>query len=227
MTIFVPNCGEKEMLESILKSQALRLGLYKTIISEDGALTFDSITGLDVEGGYAVKDLGNDVVRDAPAAGKWFLTTNASGKAEAQYGLTAGPQEWTFTDVNVANVETAYGIYMWTLTLAFTSGGTTEIKVGDTIGNLASNPTATAVVTQVILTGGTWAGGDAAGTLRLKTQVGTFASGSIYVGASEIATIAGDTTKVLFYIERFTAGQLIDMVGQKISYLPKVTLTTA
>lgn len=227
MSIYVVNGGEKEMLESILASEALRLGLYKAPLSNDGALTFESVQGLDVEGGYAVKDLVNAVVRDAAAASKWYLSTNASGKAEAQYGLTAGPEEWTFTADNVANVETAYGIYMWTLELAFTSGGTTEIKVGDTIGNATPTPTATAIVTQVILTSGSWAGGNAAGTLKVKTQVGTFASGSIYVGASDVATIAADTTKVLMWIEPFTSGQLIDTVGQKISYLPKITLSTA
>ena len=80
-------------------------------------------------------------------------------------------------------------------TLAYTSGGTTEIVAGDLIVGATSGATAT--VLSVTLTSGTWAGGDAAGTLRLKGQVGTFQSENVKVAAgTDEATIAGNSTAV-------------------------------
>lgn len=64
--------------------------------------------------------------------------------------------------------------------IAFTSGGTDEIKAGDKIHGNTSD--ATAVVQQVILDTGTWAGGDAAGWLILRpgTHSGTFQAETAY-----------------------------------------------
>jgi hypothetical protein len=71
-------------------------------------------------------------------------------------------------------------------TLAFTSGGTTEVKVGDVICQTGINAIGTS-----------WAAGTAAGTFTVKSQVGTFAAGAIYVGAgSDEATIAGNSVVV-------------------------------
>ncbi len=58
--------------------------------------------------------------------------------------------------------------------VAFTSGGTTEIKAGDTLHDNETD--ATALVKQVIVDSGTWAGGNAAGWFILDptTQVGLF-----------------------------------------------------
>jgi hypothetical protein len=69
-------------------------------------------------------------------------------------------------------------------TMAFTSGGTNEIKAGHTIVGATSG--ATARVRQVLADTGTWAGGDAAGTLILDadTVSGTFTSESIYYQGS-------------------------------------------
>jgi hypothetical protein len=76
--------------------------------------------------------------------------------------------------------------------LAFTSGGTTAIAVGNTITGATGG--ATAVVMSVEVTSGTWAGGDAAGELIIMTQVGTFESENLNVGASSnLATIAADS----------------------------------
>ena len=80
-------------------------------------------------------------------------------------------------------------------TLAFTSGGTTEVVVGDVICQSAGTIYATVKAISSIT--GTWAGGNAAGTFTLKNQVGTFASGAVYVGAgSDEATVAGNSTAV-------------------------------
>lgn len=58
------------------------------------------------------------------------------------------------------------------LLVAFTSGGTHEVIVGDTITGSTSG--ATAKVMSITLSSGTYAGGDAAGTLYLRDVTGTF-----------------------------------------------------
>lgn len=79
--------------------------------------------------------------------------------------------------------------------VAFTSGGTTAIAEQDTITGATSSATAT--VERVILTSGTWAGGDAAGRLILSGQTGTFQSENLDTGSgSNLATIGGDSVAI-------------------------------
>ena len=228
MAIYVPNVGEKEMLLDFLQHQAIRLGLYKASVTADGNTVFSTMTELDAEsGGYATKDLVNALSLTALTASKWYVYTNASGKAEATYDAASTPQEWVFNAADIANGDTAYGIFMWTLTIAFTSGGTTELKVGDTITSVAASETA--ICTSVRLTSGTWAGGDAAGVLCLKTQSGVFQAGAINNtgGADDFGTIAGDTDKKLLAVEAFSTAQAVEDIGQKIQYTPVITFATA
>ncbi len=76
-------------------------------------------------------------------------------------------------------------------TLDFTSGGTYEIEVGDAITGATSG--ATAHVAGVSVATGSWAGGDAAGTLTLRRVTGTFQAENLNVGANtNVATIAGE-----------------------------------
>jgi hypothetical protein len=65
------------------------------------------------------------------------------------------------------------------LAFAFTSGGTTEIVAG----NLCTGATSGSqfYVSAVLLSSGTWAGGDAAGFFITEEQTGTIASENIYV----------------------------------------------
>lgn len=63
--------------------------------------------------------------------------------------------------------------------IPFSGGGTTEVEVGDTIKGATS--AATAVVQQVLLSSGTWAGGDAAGFFIVNSVTGTFQSENVYV----------------------------------------------
>lgn len=79
--------------------------------------------------------------------------------------------------------------------LAYTSGGTYEIIAGNVITGATSSVTAT--VFGVQLASGTWAGGDAVGTLwLLNDQSGAFQSENLNVGAnSNVATIAADSAK--------------------------------
>jgi hypothetical protein len=77
--------------------------------------------------------------------------------------------------------------------LAYTSGGTYEVVAGNTITGATS--AATAVVQTVELDSGTWAGGNAVGSLWVNTQVGTFEAENLNVGAnSNVATIASNST---------------------------------
>lgn len=79
--------------------------------------------------------------------------------------------------------------------LSFTSGGTYEIAEGNTITGATSG--ATAAITRVVLTSGTWAGGDAAGKVVFASQTGTFQSENLNVGANtNVATIAGDSSAI-------------------------------
>lgn len=79
--------------------------------------------------------------------------------------------------------------------IAFTTGST-EIEEDDVVEGATGGATAT--VKRVILESGTWAGGDAAGTLILYSQVGNFQSENLDVqgGGSSVATIGGDSTAV-------------------------------
>lgn len=68
-----------------------------------------------------------------------------------------------------------------TWVVPFSSGGTTEITAGSTIKGATSN--ATAIVKQVLLYSGSWAGGDAAGFFELVegSLSGTFGSEAVYI----------------------------------------------
>lgn len=80
--------------------------------------------------------------------------------------------------------------------IPFSSGGTTEIAPGDTITGATSG--ATAIVDQVLLYSGTWAGGDAAGFIIAKHDDinGTFGSENVYVSSDTTAGINDATVTV-------------------------------
>jgi len=73
--------------------------------------------------------------------------------------------------------------------VAFTLGAS-EISAGDTITGKVSAKTA--IVDYVDVTGGTWVGGDAAGTIYVHTLSGVFQNEIVTVGGVDSATIAGD-----------------------------------
>ena len=109
--------------------------------------------------------------------------------------ITAGAQGFKTSPTIAAGDAKFYSDQLISTTLtsktrAFTSGGTYEVKKGDTITGATS--TATAVVIGVRLTSGTWAGGDAAGILFVEQDSGTFQSENLDVGANtDVATIGG------------------------------------
>lgn len=76
--------------------------------------------------------------------------------------------------------------------IAFTSGGTTEIAVGNTITGDTSG--ATALVTTVTVDSGSWAAGDAAGSFIIRNQSGSFQAENLNVGAStNLATVTSNS----------------------------------
>lgn len=120
---------------------------------------------------------------------------------------------WRFNDVvyafrdNAAVGATACVMYKSTAsgwstvamneTLTFNTG-TNEILVGDTITGVTSS--ATAVITHVLITSGSWSGNDAAGLIYYNpsTLSGTFQSETIKVGSTNSAIITGAGTTTSF-----------------------------
>ncbi len=111
------------------------------------------------------------------------------------YTIEASGKALTHQKVVPGNTITSLGSEFYTYTerkLAYTSGGTTEIVVGDWI--VGATGSAKAEVVGVALASGTWAGGDAAGTLYIRCQHGSFQSENIKVAAgTNEATIAANS----------------------------------
>ena len=77
--------------------------------------------------------------------------------------------------------------------VAFTGGGTSEIKAGDTITGATS--AVTAVVQRVALSSGSWAGGDAAGVFEVNRLSGDFQAENVKLpGGTDDATVSATKT---------------------------------
>lgn len=141
---------------------------YKNMAADEYRGDIAAVPGEgDVWGGFSL------------GANKYAIRNKTGGATAGLYRATSGG----WTEINLGRE------------FAFTSGGTTAIAEGDTITGATS--AATATVGRVILTSGTWAGGDAAGWLVLSGQVGTFQAENLDVGASaNLATIAGDSAAI-------------------------------
>ena len=94
------------------------------------------------------------------------------------------------------------------LELAYTDGGVATIVAGLQITGATSE--ATARVLDLTLDSGSWAGGNAAGTLYIHTQVGTFESENLNIAGlqDDICTIGGDSgaTTYRFSVTDFDDG---------------------
>lgn len=83
--------------------------------------------------------------------------------------------------------------------LAFTSGGTYVIAPGNTIAQGSTH----ALVEEVVVSSGSWAGGNAAGDLYLSDQVGDFVAGNLAIGSnSDVATVAGNSTDTVYSVDQ-------------------------
>lgn len=112
-------------------------------------------------------------------------------KAQNTAGGTATSGAWRLRELNT-EVYNPYKIISIRY-LAFTSGGPYEVVAGNIITGATSGAIGTVLGIQ--LTGGSWGGGTAVGTLWLYyDQTGTFQSENLNVGAnSNVATIAADS----------------------------------
>lgn len=148
---------------------------------------------IDVDGGYrriegyAAFD-GTGTPSAVPGSGSvlgvWIYEGDVYAFRNAADGLSAKMHKATLSGWE--EVDTGHK-------LPFTSGGTTAIVVGNVITGATSSATGT--VARVVLTSGTWAGGDAAGYFIITGKTGTFQAENLNVGAStNLATIAGDST---------------------------------
>ena len=164
-------------------------------------LTVNYATGYSTIGDYF------NIVVAAGSEKLTVLSFTAVDGSEKAYGILIAGYDATSADVDcVAIVRDAIiskpGL-KWTI--AFTSGGTTEITVGATITG-ATSTTITARVCEVNLASGTWAGGDAAGTLVVDKFTGDFAAENIKLaGGTDDATVAATDTATA-YIELAAKG---------------------
>jgi hypothetical protein len=104
--------------------------------------------------------------------------------------------------------------------LAFTSGGTYVVAIGDTItGNTSSR---TATVTGVTIHTGTLAAGDATGYITYLTSSGAFQSETLNVGGNvNVATIAANGVAITFAVagkHRFRNKNFVGATNQKRMY---------
>lgn len=107
--------------------------------------------------------------------------------------------------------------------VAYTSGGTYVMAVGDTVVGATSS--ATAIITERTITSGTDAAGTAAGVLTLKCQVGTFQSENLNVeGNSNVATIAGDTSANINYVGLSAKALLVSVEDNSANFCMDGTL---
>lgn len=83
--------------------------------------------------------------------------------------------------------------------VAFTSGGTYQVLPGDTLTGDTSG--ATAIVRQVLLVSGTWAGGDAAGWFLYRSVAANGVFGSENVSVTKNGTTNSNVATVVAAVE--------------------------
>jgi hypothetical protein len=113
--------------------------------------------------------------------------------------------------------------YSTQITIAFTSGGTYAVQVGDVVDGNGSLGTAT--VTAVNVTSGSWAGGDAAGTLVATVATGavgelaptTGAAETLNVGANLDVCTVSSVTYTNYQIRIRGGAKSTQILGNKIS----------
>jgi hypothetical protein len=133
------------------------------------------------------------------------------------YGLTAGTftkaETFSIKDNSNASVVSANAGTLPYTQIAFTSGGTYEMQVGDEVTGATSNATGT--IAAILNRGGTYGAGTATGQIFLSASTGTFQAENLNVGAnSNVATIpnADDT------VSKILTGVKNELVIDSIKY---------
>lgn len=138
-----------------------------------------------------------DVTYTTHPAANQRSTTTTSVKSKIYVGAYEASIR---DDAGTLKLQSVSGVQPWTGTaiksIAFTSGGTTEIVIGETLTGATSS--ATGIVVAYHAASGTWAGGDAEGTIYLKQVSGTFQSENLNgsTAGSNCATVGGDAAAV-------------------------------
>lgn len=138
------------------------------------------------------RDAARAAIQAVPGSGMVRGVWHYGGSVYAfrdNVGATAGAM-WKSSGAGWTAVELGF-------TLDFTSGGTTEPLVGQTIRGATS--LATAVITGVVVESGDWTTGDAAGYFTMATATGTFVAENVDIvspAAANVATIAGDKVAI-------------------------------
>jgi len=165
-----------------------RLECVKNVDSVDPMVDLTVYTGKPAGMGTAVASghsLGPgagsfdvDDASDWPTKGFWIRNKT----------VNAGAGDCRYVNYRSGNTLYCFGVE-WAV-LGFDLGAT-EIQPGDEISDATSG--ATAVVDQVVVTSGTWTGGDAAGTMLLKKVVGSFGDNhNLQVSSSTVAVADGN-----------------------------------
>jgi len=200
MPSFYPNEGEILMQMFGLSGLPQKIGLFRNVVPQDGGVTYTSFTELPSGGGraYATKSIDNAVNMSALAQDQWYIATNASGRAEAQYCAGTPPtayMEWVFNAVDVADGYSIYGAFRWVEVLPFDSGSLVndrQLQVGDVIIGTSSGAYGT--IAGMVVFSGSWAAGTAAGWLILKDVSGTWENDEAIAIKGEVATLVAAPT---------------------------------
>lgn len=156
------------------------LGVWrKEAVRSTGYVVFSGTPGTTVPGSTAIK-----TVDDSPIIFK-SDTSLILADIIINGAFTTDTSSWTAeNNATLASVSKK---------LDFTSGGTHEVIVGDTLTGETGG--ATAVVSAIVLSGGSWAGGDAAGTFYFSAQTGTFEAETLKEVANlNVCNVASDST---------------------------------
>lgn len=197
----ISNSTNASTLSFIRCNTATTAGLYFEA-DDDNSLEpkGNTITGFEYGGGNTAKIIhfkgGSGNVVDSPwcEGGAYGLYMEADGSSVPLYNVISNPRFVTnnLAAVNInegADNKILYGYYSYGVySVAFTSGSE-EPAYEDTVVGATSE--ATAAVAYVSLSSGTWAGGDAAGTLYVRTVSGTFEAENLNIsgGTENVMTI--------------------------------------
>jgi len=168
---------------------------------------------LNVENGAIQVDSGKTVTYNCPiTAGDYQIfggsgthtTTNTIGIVKGKWSSSGTDRQTIKGELDIdGNTDSDWltGFlnrprFVYVESLDFTSGGTTEVEEGDVLVGATGGGEGT--VEKIVLSSGSWAGGDAAGVFYIHTRNATaFEAENLNVdgGANNVATIAAASNK--------------------------------